>query len=74
MTNPPEPTMGTPINQTSDSRLLTVNSIDDLYVPPASLYSFCFPTEAETRKNRGLTPLEQLYLCSARAQLGDWQH
>jgi hypothetical protein len=29
-TNPPQATMGTSINQTSDSRLLSVNSIDDL--------------------------------------------
>jgi hypothetical protein len=27
-TNPPEPTLGTPINQTSVARLLSVNSID----------------------------------------------
>lgn len=31
-TNPPQATMGTAINQTSDARLLSVNSIDDLYV------------------------------------------
>lgn len=30
VTNPPQATMGTSINQTSDSRLLSVNSIDDL--------------------------------------------
>lgn len=28
VTNPPEPTMGTAINQTSMARLLSVNSID----------------------------------------------
>ncbi|KAJ3501383.1 hypothetical protein NMY22_g18946 [Coprinellus aureogranulatus] len=35
-TNPPEPTMGTAINQTSDARLLSVNSVDDfcLFAPP----------------------------------------
>ncbi|KAG6807688.1 hypothetical protein H0H92_006695 [Tricholoma furcatifolium] len=35
-TNPPEPTMGTAINQTSYSRLLSVNSIDDfcIFAPP----------------------------------------
>jgi len=35
-TNPPEPTLGTPINQTSMARLLSVNSIDDfcLFAPP----------------------------------------
>jgi len=36
-TNPPQPTMGTPINQTSMARLLSVNSVDDfcLFAPPA---------------------------------------
>ncbi|KNZ79040.1 hypothetical protein J132_04740 [Termitomyces sp. J132] len=36
-TNPPAPTMGTSINQTSFARLLTVNSIDDfcLFAPPS---------------------------------------
>lgn len=35
-TNPPEPTLGTAINQTSDARLLSVNSVDDfcLFAPP----------------------------------------
>ncbi|KAG6819281.1 hypothetical protein H0H93_013456 [Arthromyces matolae] len=35
-TNPPEPTVGTQINQTSLARLLTVNSIDDfcIFAPP----------------------------------------
>ncbi|KAK8850444.1 hypothetical protein IAR55_004362 [Kwoniella newhampshirensis] len=35
-TNPPAPTMGTPINQTSYSRLLSLNAIDDfcLFGPP----------------------------------------
>lgn len=35
-TNPPEATMGTSINQTSDARLLTINSIDDwcIFAPP----------------------------------------
>ncbi|KAH9946567.1 hypothetical protein B0H21DRAFT_693433 [Amylocystis lapponica] len=35
-TNPPQPTAGTPINQTSYSRLLTINSVDDwcLFAPP----------------------------------------
>lgn len=35
-TNPPEPTLGTAINQTSDSRLLSINSIDDwcIFAPP----------------------------------------
>ena len=28
VTNPPQPTMGTAINQTSDARLLSLNSID----------------------------------------------
>ena len=27
-TNPPEPTLGTSINQTSDARLLSINSVD----------------------------------------------
>lgn len=36
VTNPPQATMGTSINQTSDARLLSVNSIDDLYVPITS--------------------------------------
>ncbi|KAF8874391.1 hypothetical protein CPB84DRAFT_1853630 [Gymnopilus junonius] len=36
VTNPPEPTLGTAINQTSMARLLTVNSVDDfcLFAPP----------------------------------------
>ncbi|TFK22518.1 hypothetical protein FA15DRAFT_748420 [Coprinopsis marcescibilis] len=36
-TNPPQPTLGTPVNQTSDSRLLTVNSIEDfcVFAPPS---------------------------------------
>jgi hypothetical protein len=36
-TNPPKPIMGTPINQTSYARLLSLNSIDDfcLYGPPS---------------------------------------
>ncbi|KAG6888450.1 hypothetical protein C0992_008479 [Termitomyces sp. T32_za158] len=36
-TNPPVPTMGTSINQTSFARLLTVNSIDDfcIFAPPS---------------------------------------
>ncbi|KAJ6456609.1 hypothetical protein C8R47DRAFT_187368 [Mycena vitilis] len=36
VTNPPAPTMGTAINQTSMARLLSVNSIDDfcLFAPP----------------------------------------
>lgn len=36
VTNPPEPTLGTPINQKSMARLLSVNSIDDfcLFAPP----------------------------------------
>ncbi|KAL0562830.1 hypothetical protein V5O48_019248, partial [Marasmius crinis-equi] len=36
VTNPPKPTMGTSINQTSDSRLISLNSVDDfcLYGPP----------------------------------------
>ncbi|KAF6747512.1 hypothetical protein DFP72DRAFT_1075184 [Ephemerocybe angulata] len=36
-TNPPEPTLGTSINQTSFARLLSVNSVDDfcLFAPPA---------------------------------------
>lgn len=36
VTNPPQATAGTPINQTSDARLLTVNSIDDfcIFAPP----------------------------------------
>jgi hypothetical protein len=29
-TNPPQATMGTPINQTSMSRLASLNAIDDL--------------------------------------------
>lgn len=35
-TNPPQPTLGTAINQTSMSRLLSVNSVDDfcLFAPP----------------------------------------
>jgi hypothetical protein len=35
-TNPPEPTLGTPINQTSMARLISVNAVDDfcLYAPP----------------------------------------
>ncbi|KAJ9119043.1 hypothetical protein QFC22_003534 [Naganishia vaughanmartiniae] len=35
-TNPPQATMGTPINQTSYSRLLSANSIDDfcIFAPP----------------------------------------
>ncbi|EAU83573.1 immunoreactive mannoprotein MP88 [Coprinopsis cinerea okayama7 len=35
-TNPPRPTLGTPINQTSMARLVTVNSVDDfcLFAPP----------------------------------------
>lgn len=35
-TNPPEPTLGTAINQTSYARLLSINSIDDfcLFLPP----------------------------------------
>jgi len=37
-TNPPEPTLGTSINQTSYSRLLSINSIDDwcIFAPPES--------------------------------------
>ncbi|KAF9468666.1 hypothetical protein BDZ94DRAFT_1279735 [Collybia nuda] len=36
VTNPPKPTMGTAINQTSMARLLSVNSVDDfcLFAPP----------------------------------------
>jgi len=36
VTNPPEPTLGTAINQTSMARLLSVNSVDDfcLFAPP----------------------------------------
>ncbi|KAF7340834.1 hypothetical protein MSAN_02112800 [Mycena sanguinolenta] len=36
VTNPPAPTLGTAINQTSMSRLLSINSIDDfcLFAPP----------------------------------------
>ncbi|KAJ7218970.1 hypothetical protein B0H12DRAFT_1224362 [Mycena haematopus] len=36
-TNPPAPTLGTAINQTSMSRLLSINSIDDfcLFAPPS---------------------------------------
>ncbi|KAJ7187179.1 hypothetical protein C8R46DRAFT_862965, partial [Mycena filopes] len=36
LTNPPVPTAGTPINQTSYARLLSVNTIDDfcLFAPP----------------------------------------
>jgi len=36
VTNPPEPTSGTAINQTSMARLLSVNSVDDfcLFAPP----------------------------------------
>lgn len=35
-TNPPQPTMGTAINQTSDARLISINSIDDfcIFAPP----------------------------------------
>ncbi|KIK58594.1 hypothetical protein GYMLUDRAFT_227867 [Collybiopsis luxurians FD-317 M1] len=35
-TNPPEPTTGTAINQTSDARLLSINAIDDwcIFAPP----------------------------------------
>lgn len=35
-TNPPEPTLGTSINQTSMARLISVNSVDDfcLFAPP----------------------------------------
>ncbi|KAF5375982.1 hypothetical protein D9757_008823 [Collybiopsis confluens] len=35
-TNPPQPTLGTSINQTSDARLLSVNGIDDwcIFAPP----------------------------------------
>ncbi|GLB42719.1 putative carbohydrate-binding module family 13 protein [Lyophyllum shimeji] len=35
-TNPPKPTLGTPVNQTSMARLLSINSIDDfcLFAPP----------------------------------------
>lgn len=39
-TNPPQATAGTPINQTSDARLLSVNSIDDLSVQIAFSASF----------------------------------
>lgn len=37
-TNPAEPMLGTPINQTSDARLVSVNSIDDwcLFGPDTS--------------------------------------
>lgn len=36
VTNPPEPTTGTAINQTSLARLLTINSVDDwcIFGPP----------------------------------------
>jgi len=36
-TNPPEPTLGTPINQTSVARLLSINSVDDwcVFAPPS---------------------------------------
>ncbi|KAF8057519.1 hypothetical protein FPV67DRAFT_1724324 [Lyophyllum atratum] len=36
-TNPPQPTLGTAINQTSMARLLSINSVDDfcLFAPPA---------------------------------------
>ncbi|KAG7085464.1 hypothetical protein E1B28_003025 [Marasmius oreades] len=36
VTNPPKPIMGTPINQTSDARLISLNAIDDfcLWAPP----------------------------------------
>ncbi|KAF7290782.1 hypothetical protein MIND_01319100 [Mycena indigotica] len=36
VTNPPVPTMGTPVNQSSMARLLTINSIDDfcIFAPP----------------------------------------
>lgn len=35
-TNPPQATMGTPVNQTSMSRLLSANSVDDfcIFAPP----------------------------------------
>jgi len=38
VTNPPEPTLGTPVNQSSDARLLTMNTIDDfcLFGPPTA--------------------------------------
>ncbi|KAJ4493477.1 hypothetical protein C8J55DRAFT_416710 [Lentinula edodes] len=38
VTNPPEPTTGTAINQTSFSRLLSINSVDDwcIFAPPES--------------------------------------
>ncbi|KAJ3718584.1 hypothetical protein DFJ43DRAFT_1005763 [Lentinula guzmanii] len=37
-TNPPEPTLGTSLNQTSYARLLSVNSVDDwcIFAPPES--------------------------------------
>ncbi|KAJ7279293.1 hypothetical protein C8J57DRAFT_1059161 [Mycena rebaudengoi] len=37
-TNPPAPTMGTSINQTSMARLLSINSVDDfcLFAPPSN--------------------------------------
>ncbi|KAF9032385.1 hypothetical protein BJ165DRAFT_1410837 [Panaeolus papilionaceus] len=36
-TNPPAPTMGTALNQSSDARLLSINGVDDfcLFAPPA---------------------------------------
>ncbi|KAK7030886.1 hypothetical protein VNI00_013996 [Paramarasmius palmivorus] len=36
VTNPPKPTLGTAINQTSDARLLSINSVDDfcIFAPP----------------------------------------
>ncbi|AFR92907.1 immunoreactive mannoprotein MP88 [Cryptococcus neoformans C23] len=47
-TNPPEPTLGTPINQTSYARLLSLNAIDDfcLFAPPVP-NSVIGETEAE---------------------------
>jgi hypothetical protein len=37
-TNPPQPTLGTAINQTSMSRLLTVNSIDVSLISPDCIF------------------------------------
>ncbi|TIB96283.1 hypothetical protein E3Q18_03207 [Wallemia mellicola] len=54
VTNPPAPTMGTDVNQSSEARLVSINSIDD----------FCFFGPKEAGKTIGDTEAEQVAWCT----------
>ena len=54
VTNPAEPTLGSSVNQTSEARLGSVNSIDD----------FCFFGPKDANQEIGSTEAEQVAWCT----------